>query len=211
MVELEKRLGEVPTARDDMTPQQKAVIDKVAEYRRRLDGIISEAAGIVVGEELKSNEVNRLFVRAENLEADAIKLEREYSAALDAISDSDKASAYMDKFSLPDAGMMAGRSGAAPKFVINWDKVYNIEEGARRINLENDLNKALENKEQGIATDEDEALLNGAFERAKEYRGKKITSSHGKWCYDILLKDDPKLTEQFRGIRERFAKLGILE
>ena len=46
----------------------------------------------------------------------------------------------------------------------------------------------------------------------KKYRDKKdCTDVHNKWCYDILLKDDPKLAEQFRGIRERFAKLGILE
>ncbi len=211
MVELEKRLGKVPTAKDDMTPQQKSVIDKVAEYRKRLDDIISKAKGIVVSKDSKLREINDSFGKAEELGSEARSLEMEYLAALDAMNDPDKASAYMDKFSSPDAGMMAGGSGAAPKFVISWDVKYDIEKGARRINLENDLNRALENKEQGIATEEDEALLSGAFGRAKEYRDKKITSSHGKWCYDILLKDDPKLTEQFRGIRERFAKLGILE
>ena len=212
MVELEKRLGEVPTARDDMMPQQKAVIDKVAEYRKRLDDIISKAKGIVVSKDSKLREINDSFGKAEELGSEARSLEMEYLAALDAMNDPDKASAYMDKFSSPDAGMMAGGSGAAPKFVINWDKVYNIMKGVRREKLEKDLNRALENKEQGIATEEDEALLSGAFGRAKKYRDKKdCTDTHNKWCYDILLKDDPKLTEQFRGIRERFAKLGILE
>ena len=212
MVELEKRLGEVPTARDDMMPQQKAVIDKVAEYRKRLDDIISKVKGIVVSEELELHEINESFGEAEELGSEARSLEMEYLAALGAVNDPDEASAYMDKFSSPDAGMMAGGSGAAPGVVIGWDVKYDIEKGARRINLENDLNRALENKEQGIATEEDEALLSGAFGRAKKYRDKKdCTDVHNKWCYDILLKDDPKLAEQFRGIRERFAKLGILE
>ena len=212
MVELEKRLGEVPTARDDMMPQQKAVIDKVAEYRKRLDDIISKVKGIVVSEELELHEINESFGEAEELGSEARSLEMEYLAALGAVNDPDEASAYMDKFSSPDAGMMAGGSGAAPGVVIGWDVKYDIEKGARRINLENDLNRALENKEQGIATEEDEALLSGAFGRAKKYRDKKdCTDVHNKWCYDILLKDDPKLAEQFRGIREGFAKLGILE
>ena len=212
MVELEKLLGEVPTARDDMMPQQKAVIDKVVEYRKRLDDIISKVKGIVVSEELELREINKLFGEAEELGSEARELEREYSAALGAVNDPDEASAYMDKFSSPDAGMMAGGSGAAPRVVINFGVRYSIEKGARRINLENDLNKALKNKEQGVATDEDETLLTVAFGMAKKYRDEeKCTDTHNKWCYDILLKDDPKLTEQFRGIRERFAKLGILE
>ena len=214
MVELEKRLGEVPTARDDMMPQQKAVIDKVAEYRKRLDDIISKAKGIVVSKDSKLREINDSFGKAEELGSEARSLEMEYLAALDAMNDPDKASAYMDKFSSPDAGMMAGGSGAAPRVVINFGVRYSIEKGARRINLENDLNKALKNKEQGVATDEDETLLTVAFGMAKKYRDEeKCTDTHNKWCYDILLNNDPKLpvSEQVRGIREGFAKLGILE
>ena len=214
MVELEKRLGKVPTAKDDMKPQQKAVIDKVAEYRKRLDDIISKAKGIVVSKDSKLREINDSFGKAEELGSEARSLEMEYLAALDAMNDPDKASAYMDKFSSPDAGMMAGGSGAAPRVVINFGVRYSIEKGARRINLENDLNKALKNKEQGVATDEDETLLTVAFGMAKKYRDEeKCTDTHNKWCYDILLNNDPKLpvSEQVRGIREGFAKLGILE